>query len=96
MNTHDEEEESQSPDDNFLNEVIAVLDECYEPVDDLKDLDTFITTDDIYNALQDIFPSEGLFGHGVSTIASLMKQAGFKFTMLKSAHPQFVWLIKRR
>ncbi|MGB4775706.1 MAG: hypothetical protein WBP45_11065 [Daejeonella sp.] len=89
-------DDKDSSGDNFLNEIITVLDDCFKPVDSLKELDQFITTEDVFDAVQAIYPSTGLFGYTSGTIAVLMLNAGYKFTALPSGNVQFVWLMKRR
>ena len=78
---------------DFLQEVIAVIDECYEPVEHLRELDVYLTTDDIHDAIQALYPGE--FYSGANT-AELLKQAGFRFTALPTGQLQFVWLMRRR
>lgn len=79
--------------DSFLEEVIAVIDDCFQPVESLRELDEYLSTDDVFEAVQSLYPSES---YDASDIARLLKQVDFKFTAHPSSRLQFVWLIKRR
>jgi hypothetical protein len=84
-----------TPDDgnSALDQVIAVIDECFESVDDLKGLDTFITTEDIFEAVQSFYPGDH---YAAADIVDMMIRSGFRFTAHPSSNLQFVWLLKRR
>ena len=58
----------------------------------LTELETYVSTEDLFDAIQEIFPGD----YSPAIISQGMQQYGFKFTLLPSDRPQFVWLIKRR
>ena len=70
-----------------------VIDDYYEPVEDLREVDAFIGTDDIYDALQNIFPSQA---YSAMDLTYALIDAGFNFVPVPGPAMQFAWLIKRR
>ena len=79
--------------DFFLDQIVAVINESFEPVNNLREIEEMITTDDLIQAVQLFYPSENF---EVALFVKLLNTVGFKFTTTHSGALQFVWLMKRR
>lgn len=81
-------------DEELLQHLADVIDTHYERVDHIRELDAFLDTEDIYDALQAIFPASMAYSPMDLTYA--LMQNGFSFCPLPGPAMQFAWLIRRR
>jgi len=79
--------------DGLLTAVVDIIDEYYERVENLREVEQLLSTEDIYEAVQQILPS-GLYGP--EYLAKILLDHGFSFIPIQGPAMQFAWLIKRR
>lgn len=79
--------------DSFLDQIVAVIDENFISVDNLREVDELITTDDLLQAVYSFYPSKDFDS---AALVKLLQEFGFKFTTPHTGPLQFVWLVKRR
>jgi len=80
--------------EEFLQQLADAIDEHYERVDSFKDVEAFIGTEEIYDALQNIFPAPALYGP--LEVTHVLLENGFEFAPIDGPPMQFAWLIRRR
>lgn len=79
--------------DIFIDQIVAVIDEMFIPVDNLRELEETITTDDLLQAVYQFYPSKDFDS---AMLVKSLNDFGFKFTTTHSGALQFIWLMKKR
>lgn len=77
----------------LIDQIVAVIDENFIMVDNLRDCDDLITTQDLMQAVQEFIYSDEF---EIPQLINALTEFGFKFTTTHAGALQFVWLMKRK
>lgn len=85
----EDQKEYNPSEDQLLQTLFDLIVRNYEPCESISELSQFLTTEDITEKLQEVYPSVFYGGHAVAT---LLFEAGFKVAQLTTF--TFVWLLR--
>jgi len=77
----------------LIDQIVAVIDENFISVNNLRDCDDLITTQDLIQAVNEFILSGGF---EFPELITALTDFGFKFTATHAGALQFVWLMKRK
>jgi hypothetical protein len=82
---------SEQEPDQFLQEIFSRILEIYVPVQEISEATCTKNTKEIYEELQELYPSEA---YNSETVFHFLYENGFSYTV--SGALSFVWLMKNR
>lgn len=85
------EEQEQQQADPVFEDMIDLIMSRYEKARSVKDLTRLVTTEDIFDKMQEIYPS--MF-YSAATVARALHEKGFRMNIVGDL--EFIWMIRPR
>lgn len=93
MQTNQKDEKKNKASNDKLNDVFSVFLSKYKPAKSKEQAEIFLTTDQIYSQVYDIYPSQDFKRENVY---DLMQDNGFSLDIIAGDDVTFYWLLMKR
>jgi hypothetical protein len=86
------ETQEPNPNEALCREIFEVFNRKYQPTNDIKEADHYLTTSQIHTEITAHLSSAGI---SEKMVYNELKEAGYTFDLLDGS-PRFVWLLRNR